>query len=63
MYKPEYMRRVRAKRREQGLCPGCGAERDKDGRIYCSKCIESGVRRKQESRKRQRDNELEEKSS
>ncbi len=52
MYNPEYMRKLKLKRREAGLCPTCGGEREDLERINCRACSASGTRRKQESRRR-----------
>lgn len=36
----EDKRLLRKERRESGLCPNCGAARDVEGRLQCSKCLE-----------------------
>jgi uncharacterized membrane protein YvbJ len=61
MYKPEYMQRVRAKRRAEGLCPTCGGIREDEDRVNCRECRESGTKRKQLSRKRAKKNKEEKK--
>lgn len=47
------------KRRAAGLCPGCGGERDKPGRLMCSGCIEASRVRYQRATPEQRRREAE----
>lgn len=44
-YNTRYVRDMRRSRKEQGLCPMCGSERDRDNRSWCSLCADGHNRR------------------
>ena len=49
-YNTNYVRDMRRSRKELGLCPMCGGERDRGDKAWCSRCAEAHNRRDRQRR-------------